>query len=485
MRAAARRRRPAHRLEHRGRRAGLGAVRRGRAGALLLRALLRRPALAARAARRPGRALRRAAGQLVRARRAGSSPPSRTGRCRPPSSTRRRAGTPARTCWRTGSGPCERPCPPRPTPGASPCPVSRDCSCCPPSTWPDGQAVRLVQGEAGSETSYGDPLAAALAWQQDGAEWIHLVDLDAAFGRGSNHELLADGRGPAGRRGRAERRHPGRRRRWRPRWPPAACGSTWAPPRWRTRTGPPGHRPARRAHRGRAGRPRAPRWRPGAGPRTAATCGSAGAAGPRRLRPLRRHRRHQGRHPARPERRAAARGVRPHQRARGGQRRRLQPGRPGHAAHAGAARRRGRDRRQGAVRAGLHPAARRSTWPGARRVGVHGPTTRPDPSWRGLPALVPGRPRQGRGRRERPGPRHPGHPPLRLRHLGADAGRDGRCGSRPRALATPPSRCSSRRATCSARPSTSRGSAPSWPSSPTPAARTSRSRSWSGRRPRR
>ncbi|GAA4353188.1 bifunctional 1-(5-phosphoribosyl)-5-((5-phosphoribosylamino)methylideneamino)imidazole-4-carboxamide isomerase/phosphoribosylanthranilate isomerase PriA [Angustibacter luteus] len=55
----------------------------------------------------------------------------------------------------------------------------------------DGLAVRLVQGEAGSETSYGDPLAAALAWQQDGAEWIHLVDLDAAFGRGTNHELLA------------------------------------------------------------------------------------------------------------------------------------------------------------------------------------------------------------------------------------------------------------------------------------------------------
>ena len=56
----------------------------------------------------------------------------------------------------------------------------------------DGQAVRLVQGAAGSETSYGDPLAAALAWQSAGAEWIHLVDLDAAFGRGSNRELLAD-----------------------------------------------------------------------------------------------------------------------------------------------------------------------------------------------------------------------------------------------------------------------------------------------------
>ena len=54
----------------------------------------------------------------------------------------------------------------------------------------DGQAVRLVQGEAGSETSYGDPLDAAMAWQNDGAEWVHLVDLDAAFGRGSNLPLL-------------------------------------------------------------------------------------------------------------------------------------------------------------------------------------------------------------------------------------------------------------------------------------------------------
>lgn len=56
----------------------------------------------------------------------------------------------------------------------------------------DGQAVRLVQGEAVSETGYGDALDAALAWQQAGAEWVHLVDLDAAFGRGSNAALLAD-----------------------------------------------------------------------------------------------------------------------------------------------------------------------------------------------------------------------------------------------------------------------------------------------------
>ncbi len=56
----------------------------------------------------------------------------------------------------------------------------------------DGQAVRLVQGAAGSETGYGDPLAAALAWQEAGAEWIHLVDLDRAFGRGTNEALLAE-----------------------------------------------------------------------------------------------------------------------------------------------------------------------------------------------------------------------------------------------------------------------------------------------------
>jgi 1-(5-phosphoribosyl)-5-[(5-phosphoribosylamino)methylideneamino] imidazole-4-carboxamide isomerase/N-(5'phosphoribosyl)anthranilate isomerase len=55
----------------------------------------------------------------------------------------------------------------------------------------DGAAVRLVQGAAGSETDYGDPLQAAQRWQRDGAEWIHLVDLDAAFGRGDNRELLA------------------------------------------------------------------------------------------------------------------------------------------------------------------------------------------------------------------------------------------------------------------------------------------------------
>jgi phosphoribosylanthranilate isomerase len=55
-----------------------------------------------------------------------------------------------------------------------------------------GKAVRLVRGEAGSETTYGAPLDAALAWQESGAEWVHLVDLDAAFGRGENRALLAE-----------------------------------------------------------------------------------------------------------------------------------------------------------------------------------------------------------------------------------------------------------------------------------------------------
>ncbi len=55
----------------------------------------------------------------------------------------------------------------------------------------DGQAVQLVQGVAGSEKRFGDPVEAALRWQEAGAEWIHLVDLDAAFGRGNNRDLLA------------------------------------------------------------------------------------------------------------------------------------------------------------------------------------------------------------------------------------------------------------------------------------------------------
>jgi 1-(5-phosphoribosyl)-5-[(5-phosphoribosylamino)methylideneamino] imidazole-4-carboxamide isomerase/N-(5'phosphoribosyl)anthranilate isomerase len=56
----------------------------------------------------------------------------------------------------------------------------------------DGKAVRLTQGEAGSETDYGNPVEAAMTWVNAGAEWIHLVDLDAAFGRGDNRGIIAE-----------------------------------------------------------------------------------------------------------------------------------------------------------------------------------------------------------------------------------------------------------------------------------------------------
>lgn len=56
----------------------------------------------------------------------------------------------------------------------------------------EGKAVRLTQGEVGSETDYGSPLEAAKTWINAGAEWIHLVDLDAAFGRGDNRKVIQE-----------------------------------------------------------------------------------------------------------------------------------------------------------------------------------------------------------------------------------------------------------------------------------------------------
>ncbi|AKS13693.1 Phosphoribosylformimino-5-aminoimidazole carboxamide [Corynebacterium pseudotuberculosis] len=56
----------------------------------------------------------------------------------------------------------------------------------------NGQAVRLDQGEAGTEKSYGSPVQSALKWQEQGAQWLHFVDLDAAFNRGTNHDLMAE-----------------------------------------------------------------------------------------------------------------------------------------------------------------------------------------------------------------------------------------------------------------------------------------------------
>ena len=120
----------------------------------------------------------------------------------------------------------------------------------------DGQAVRLVQGAAaGSETAYGDPLEAALAWQADGAEWIHLVDLDAAFGRGSNAHLLAEVVGGSTSRWSCPAAS-ATTSRCRPRWPPGRPGSTSAPPPGGPGVVRPGLRRVRRPGGDRAGRAR-------------------------------------------------------------------------------------------------------------------------------------------------------------------------------------------------------------------------------------
>ena len=107
------------------------------------------------------------------------------------------------------------------------------------------------------------------------------------------------------------------------------------------------------------------------------------------------------------------------------------------------------------------------------------------PQARRLPPLVPGRPEQGGAGRERARPRHHGDPALRLRDLGADAGRGRRPHQGVRRPRTRTSRSSSPSRTSSVRPSTSRGSAPSSRSSPSPAARSSTSPSSSGPRARR
>jgi phosphoribosylformimino-5-aminoimidazole carboxamide ribotide isomerase len=53
-----------------------------------------------------------------------------------------------------------------------------------------GRVVRLRQGEAARATAYADdPVAVAEAFAASGARWIHLVDLDRAFGRGDNRTL--------------------------------------------------------------------------------------------------------------------------------------------------------------------------------------------------------------------------------------------------------------------------------------------------------
>ncbi len=212
------------------------------------------------------------------------------GRCRRRSSTPRSRATPARPCSRTGSARSEpsahRGTPPgahhparqrRATAYTDGDPVTDRLVLLPAVDVADGQAVRLVQGEAGSETSYGDPLAAALDWQSGGAEWIHLVDLDAAFGRGSNAELLADvvgrldvqvelsGASATTRRSSA-------------RSPPAPAASTSGRPRSRTPSGRPRSSRSTAMRSPSASTCAARRSPRAAGRRRAATCGRSSTA---------------------------------------------------------------------------------------------------------------------------------------------------------------------------------------------------------------
>ena len=55
-----------------------------------------------------------------------------------------------------------------------------------------GLAVRLTQGDSNSEESFGSPIEAAQTWINAGAEWIHLVDLDAAFESGNNRSVIQE-----------------------------------------------------------------------------------------------------------------------------------------------------------------------------------------------------------------------------------------------------------------------------------------------------
>ena len=110
-------------------------------------------------------------------------------------------------------------------------------SSCPLSTSPT--AGRPPDpGEAGTETNYGDPVDAALDFARQGAEWIHLVDLDAAFGRGSNAGVSQGHQAGPGRAGGALGRHP-RRRTLEAALESGPPASTSAPPRSRTPSGPP------------------------------------------------------------------------------------------------------------------------------------------------------------------------------------------------------------------------------------------------------
>ena len=167
----------------------------------------------------------------------------------------------------------------------------------------DGKAVRLLKGEAGSETDYGSPVEAARDWVEAGAEWIHLVDLDAAFGRGSNAPLLARIVGEVGIKVELSggiRDDASLRRALSAGAARVNLGTAaLEDPEWTERV--PG------------------RSRLDQGVRR--SVGDADAPRRRRLRPLRGHRRHQGRHPDRSQHRASAPGVRQYAGSRRGLRR--------------------------------------------------------------------------------------------------------------------------------------------------------------------
>src|ERR1700760_2181419 len=191
-----------------------------------------------------------------------------------------------------------------------------------------GHAVQLVQGVAGSGGQYGDPMQAALAWQRAGASWIHLVDLDAAFGRGSNADLLAD----VVRKVDVQVEMSGgiRDSESLARALGTGCArvnigtAALENPDWvRSVIARHGERIA-----GRRPGPGTPAGRPRLDRRGRGAARDPGPAERRGLRPVRGHRRAQGRHPARPEPGLAPRRLRAHDRAGGGQRRRVEPGRP-------------------------------------------------------------------------------------------------------------------------------------------------------------
>ena len=254
----------------------------------------------------------------------------------------------------------------------------------------DGKAVRLTQGEAGTETNYGDPVDAAADWADQGAEWIHLVDLDAAFGRGNNAgilkkvirqvrgvnvELSGGIRDDATLEARPRDRRQAHQPRHRRAREPGVGGITSSPQYGEAIAVGLDVRGTTLAARG---------WTKDGGDlwQVMDRLEEAGC------RPVRRHRRHEGRHAAGAEPRPAPPGHRAHATPVDRLGRRLEPRRHRRAARARAARRRGRDRRQGALRGCVH--ARRG-------AGCRIPLTPPRP----LPTPPAARGRAGRSSRTR------------------------------------------------------------------------------------